>query len=85
MNIKIKQTHTWRYVVMCKNNNKLLGTFERDNDGYFYFCFPDILMAGFVPYFMLREMADTLEEINEPWDAVVRQGPGIEKGIMMSI
>jgi hypothetical protein len=70
--IQLNQVKSWRYDVMLRGK-KFIGTFEHDCDGYFYYCFPNVLIPGIIPHHVLRELADKLQEINEPWDAIIRQ------------
>lgn len=76
----LRQTNPWRYEVRLSEpaNSRIVGLFETLEDGYFYFYFPDILTAGCLPAHILREIAEKLDEINEPWDKIVEQG--LEKG-----
>lgn len=71
--IKLTQTNTWR-IALHLDNGKTIGTFEILDDGYFYYYFPDILVPGAVDSSLLKEIAEKLEEVNEPWDKIVEQG-----------
>jgi len=71
--IKITKTNDWRYALHL-DNGKIIGTFEVLDDGYFYYYFPDILVPGAVDSSLLKEIAEKLEEVNEPWDKIVEQG-----------
>jgi hypothetical protein len=54
-------------------NGKLLGKIEQDVDGYFHFLSTVQPKDGFIPAFILRELADRIDEINEPWDKIIEQ------------
>lgn len=51
------------------DNGVLLGDAVREVDGYFYFWFDR--SGGFLPAWVLREIAEFLDLINAEWDAVV--------------
>jgi hypothetical protein len=46
---------------------KVLGTFEMDVDGYFYFWRNENL-KGYDSSDLLRKIADKLDEVNKEWD-----------------
>lgn len=61
-----------KYQVIFSENNKFLGMFERDIDGYFYFS-EDSRSKGFWSSYVLREIADKLDEINRDWDEQIKK------------
>lgn len=54
-------------------NGVHLGDVVMDVDGYRYF-WPDMSRGGHWGAHVLREIADLLDELNEAWDAEVREG-----------
>lgn len=52
------------------------GEFLMDIDGYWKF-FPEWTRRGYVPGYVLRELADKEEELNKEWDFTVRNDPCI--------
>ncbi len=69
--IKLKYISKWVYDLSFCNGNDL-GSFEMADDGYFYYEFP-VNTCGFVGAWHLREIANLLEELNEPWDKIIEQ------------
>lgn len=57
-------------------NGVVLGEAIMAEDGYFYFWF-DKERQGFIPAYMLRIIADSLDVINEPWDTIINNDPKI--------
>lgn len=53
------------------HNGVYIGDFLRKEDGYFDF-WPD-LKGGFWPSYMLRALADKLDELNKPWDDDIKK------------
>ncbi len=51
-------------------DNKRIGEFIKNDDGYFFF-FLERYNGGGLDEWLLRELADELKRINEPWDQVV--------------
>jgi hypothetical protein len=70
MEIKLKQKG-FSYNVLT-SSNKLIGTFELDIDGYYYYCERKDL-NGFWDSHILRLIADKLDEVNKPWDESVKE------------
>ena len=54
-------------------NSHLLGTFEMLDDGYWHYAMPRVGVNGLIASHILRELADKLDELNEPWDRIVHQ------------
>ena len=52
-------------------NGVVLGDALKDADGYFYFW--PINRRGLWAAYVLRGIADTLDEMNEPWNKIVEQ------------
>ncbi len=52
-------------------DNKRIGEFVRNDDGYFIFFLDNYRGGGFQEW-LLRELADELKRINEPWDKIVQ-------------
>lgn len=65
-----------QYVVKNKSNGVYLGEFECDVDGYYYY-WPLEDKIGSWPSYMLRALADALDEINKEWDDIVQNDPNI--------
>lgn len=61
-----------KYVVRI--NKQYAGSLEPKEDGY-YDWYPD-LRPGYVPSYILRALADKLEELNEDWDNQVKRDVG---------
>ena len=55
------------YEVRFKNG-KLAGQFEISDDGFYYF-WPEFEKdAGYLSPYILRELADELDRLNQPWN-----------------
>jgi hypothetical protein len=54
------------------NNGAKLGVAEASDDGYFYF-WPENAQRGYWAPYLLRAIADKLDEINKPWNDVVER------------
>ena len=52
-------------------NGHVLGEFYREVDGYYVFVFAEPNVGCWEAH-VLREIADTLDEMNAPWDAEVK-------------
>jgi hypothetical protein len=65
MNVIYQQINQQKYIVRT-NNGKFIGEFIRDVDGYFYFWAENNLGAW--PSYLLRDIADKMDEINQLWD-----------------
>lgn len=55
-------------------NKQYAGTLEPKEDGYWDW-YPD-LKPGYIPSWVLRAIADKLDEINKPWDEQVNRDVG---------
>lgn len=55
------------YEVIVKSNDKLIGKFVPDVDGFFYFL-PENNNKGLWSDYTLIEIGNRLKEINKPWD-----------------
>lgn len=60
------------YQVIFTENDKFLGMFERDIDGYFYFA-ENNRVSGYWSSYVLRAIADKLDEINKDWDEQIKR------------
>lgn len=49
------------------NNGRLIGQFEPLEDGFYYF-WPQFEGGGCLTPFILREIADELDKLNQPWN-----------------
>ena len=65
MNLIYQQINQQKYSVRTKNG-KLIGEFIRDVDGYFYFWSENNLGAW--PSYLLRDIADKMDELNKSWN-----------------
>jgi hypothetical protein len=54
------------------DNGKAIGRFEQDVDGYFYF-WEEVELDGCWTAHNLRQIADLLDKINEPYDKQVNE------------
>ena len=54
------------------SNGALMGTAEQEVDGYYYF-YPDQTKRGFWAPFILRAIADKVDEINKPWNDMIEK------------
>lgn len=62
-------------VLVVHDNGKYLGDLIPGDDGYFcWWPSPECEKPGCWPEYVLRSIADKLEELNEPWDKEVRRG-----------
>jgi hypothetical protein len=68
MNLIYQKVDPQKYNVVTKNE-KLVGELIMDVDGYFYF-WPEDSTGAWTPY-ILRQLADKMDEINKPWDEQV--------------
>ena len=59
-------------------NGVVVGFAYREIDGYF--CFEPAPAHGFWSAWMMRAVADLLDEMNKPWDDRVRQELGAKHG-----
>lgn len=59
------------YIVRYKENGIKLGEILPKEDGYFDF-WPD-LNGGYWPSYMLRTIADKIDELNKPWNDEVNK------------
>lgn len=75
--IQINQVQPWRYDIHSLKNGDVeqifIGSFEESQDGLFYYYFPNILRPGHLSVRILRELADKLEELNEPLIMLIKQ------------
>lgn len=61
-----------KYQAVFTQNDRFLGMFERDIDGYFYFL-SDYNKQGSWSSYVLRAIADKLDEINKDWDEQIKK------------
>jgi hypothetical protein len=59
-----------KYEVWVNGKSKYIGDAIMCEDGYFNF-FPELASGGYWPPFLLRFIADKLDEINAPWNKTV--------------
>jgi hypothetical protein len=69
--LKLTKINQFQYY-LCYENGIDFGTVETSDDGYFYLWM--LPTRGFIPAYVLREAADLIDELNEPWDKIVEQG-----------
>lgn len=72
--ITIKTEYNTEYPITYNvyyKNQKLLGYFRLDIDGYYYF--EDMPNSGNWSSYALRQIADKLDEINKPYDDKVNE------------
>jgi hypothetical protein len=65
MNVIYQQINQQKYIVRT-NNGKFIGEFIMDVDGYFYFWSENNLGAW--PSYLLRDIADKMDELNKSWN-----------------
>lgn len=63
-----------RGIFKVKINKVSCGTLEPKEDGYWDW-YP-VLRTGYIPAWVLRAIADKLDEINKLWDEQVKQDVG---------
>jgi len=56
-----------RYEVRVESNNKLLGEFILNIDGFYYFSILDTPVNGLWSDYVLAEIADKLKKLNHDW------------------
>jgi hypothetical protein len=56
-----------RYEVRVESNNKLLGEFILNIDGFYYFSVLDTPVNGLWSDYALSEIVNKLKELNQPW------------------
>lgn len=69
MEIKLEKSTKFIYKAFTPNN-KYLGTFELDVDGYFHY-WQDKSLNGAWDAYILRAIADKLDEVNKPYKEAV--------------
>lgn len=52
------------YKVVSDSNNKTIGTFIQDVDGFYYF---EAISTGLWSDYALKAISDKLFELNKPW------------------
>ena len=77
--IKFEEDTKHLYLVGERNNSKhLLGDLCYAEDGFYQF-FPDLeSKGGYWPTWMLRKIADKVDELNAPWEAQIAEDIGHE-------
>jgi len=70
MNVIYQQVNQQKYIVRT-NNGKFIGEFIMDVDGYFYFWAENNLGAW--PSYLLRDIADKMDELNKSWNEQVEK------------
>lgn len=65
MNLIYQQISQHKYNIVT-GNQKLVGELIMDVDGYFYF-WPEDNNGAWSSY-LLRQLADKIDEINKPWN-----------------
>lgn len=70
MNVIYQQINQQKYIVRT-NNGKFIGEFIMDVDGYFYFWSENNLGAW--PSYLLRDIADKMDELNKSWNEQVEK------------
>jgi len=66
-------------IKITNKHNTQIGEFLLGDDGYYAFWPPVYWSGGCYPEWLLKELADKLEELNEAWDAVVQNDPAISE------
>ena len=70
MNLQVEDVNEF-IKELCTERGRVLGTFERDVDGYFYFWCNEKL-TGCYSSNILRGVADKLDEVNKKWDEYLK-------------
>lgn len=65
--LKLIQLNSSSYEVRIESNNKLIGKFIQDVDGFFYFSEEAPREGGLWSDYVLLELGTKLKEINQPW------------------
>ena len=66
MNLQVEDVNEF-IKELCTERGRVLGTFERDVVGYFYF-WRNEKLTGCDSSYVLRGIADKLDEVNKEWD-----------------
>ena len=66
MNLQVEDVNEF-IKELCTERGRVLGTFERDVDGYFYF-WRNEKLTGCDSSYVLRGIADKLDEVNKEWN-----------------
>lgn len=69
----IQQEERSGYLVQFTGNGKFLGIFQQDVDCYFYFVPDNLTEGGYWSSWVLKAIADKLEELNKPWEDQIAQ------------
>jgi hypothetical protein len=65
---EVKDSHGHRIEINI--NTHYAGTLEPKEDGYWDW-YPQLNNPGYIPAYILRSIADKLDELNKEWDNVV--------------
>jgi len=63
--------------IHCKDNRVKVGEVFQDVDGYHKFWPNHPSGGGYFPTYMMREIADKVDKLNEEWDNIIRNDPRI--------
>jgi hypothetical protein len=73
--MKFIQANLNERVLVIHDNQKYLGDLIKEADGYYHWWMTvECLSRGSWPSYVLREIADKLDELNKEWDEEVRRG-----------
>jgi hypothetical protein len=61
------------YEVVVESNNKVIGYFIQDVDGYYYFAPNGYNEGGVWSDYILLEIGTKLKAINKPWDDQINE------------
>lgn len=56
-------------------NGKKFGELYKEIDGFFVFEFSNDLV-GYIPSYILRSLADAIDELNKPWEETIAKNLG---------
>lgn len=77
MHLKYSDKNQYGTILVHYPNNVFMGDMIIGDDGYYAWWPNEDLRAGYIPSWVLRELADKLDELNKDWDEQLKNDPTI--------